>query len=558
VGATVYVEDAFDCIQKMEGVGDYYLRWTAIRQIWAPRLDKGTVSQKEDFTPHNHTNHNVGIYKILSEVLIPKSAYGSELNAESLFVLNVAVLLHDIMMTYKPSVRAQHSKEARDFILETFRDENFNVSSPETEAIAFVILGHSDIKDKINKTTISTIDMLPKEEGDFINGLLGKINVLLLSALLRLADELDIHAGRTHVFNSARREIKESSIPHWRKCEILNYPQKNPACVTAIQLVPFESRIMAEGNTDNDVRGLLEVRGKISKELVQLNDKVFTKGYLTGWNCHSVEIKATDELLEAIKRVDAKVLNPFSTEVETPVGEAFTTISDPQVDAIKENIEPNGGEWQVQIAEKGIEDQISNWVLQKDLLRSGHFKIGNEFRVRDWIDTQGLLEDGKSLDYITDVFASKMLELSSKKFIVGIDHYGLLIASVLGVKTNSPFSYVISERLATSHIDKEKEIIIPPGHDIVIVTDAIITFNTVLSARKYLIDNYNISDESIIGIYSIFQRGTFLTCEGPHCDATIKKVFVLNNAFPVEICNKTECVFVTNNKYLYCNIPQDI
>lgn len=554
----VYIEDAFDCIRMMEGIGDYSQRWKAIRQIWAPRLDKGPVSQKEDFTPHNHTNHNVGIYKILSEVLIPKSAYGRELTAESLFVLNVAVLLHDIMMTYTPSVRAEHSKEAHDFILRSFRHEDYNITSQEMEAIALVILGHSDIKDEVNNVSIDTIEMLPKDDADFITGLQGKINVRLLSALLRLADELDIHAGRIHGYSSSKREIKDSSQPHWRRCEILSYPQKNPSDVTAIQLVPLESRIYAEGNIDNDVKELLEVRNKISKELAQLHDKVFKRGYLAGWNYHYVEIKASGELLEAIKKVDAKVLNPFSAENETPVDDAFLAIGGTQESAVEEIVEERSGEWRTQIAEKNIEDQISNWVLQKDLLRSGHFKVGNEFRVRDWIDTQGLLEDGKSLDYITDVFASKMLELHSKKFIVGIDHYGLLIASVLGVKTNSPFSYVVSERLAASHIIKEKEIIVPPGHDIVIVTDAIITFNTVLSARKFLIDNYGIGDESIVGIYSIFQRGALLSCEGSHCDSTIKKVFVLNNAFPVEICTKTECVFITNNKDLYCNIPQDI
>lgn len=552
-------EDDFDCIQRMDGTGDYLSRWKSIRQIWAPRLDKGPVSQKEDFTPHNYSNHCVGIYKIMSEILIPKSAYGNELKQESLFVLNVAVLLHDIMMTFKPSARFQHSKEAKEFIEQHFLVEDFNITPQEMESIALVILGHSDIKDETTKTTIETIDILPKE-ADFFTGLQGKINVRLLAALLRLSDELDIHTGRIHGYNSSRREIKESSRPHWRRCEILSYPQKNPDNVTAIQLVPFESQINAEGNIDNDVSELIEVRNKISKELVQLNDKVFNKGYLSGWNYREIQIKATGELLEAIKRIDAKALNPFSAEVETPVKEEPAIFGDSQTDASKENFEVINGGWRTKIEEKEVEDQITSWVLQKELLRSGHFKVGNEFRVRDWIDTQGLLDDGKCLDYITDIFARKIIELRRKQFIVGIDHYGLLIASVLGLKTNSPFSYVISERLSASHIDKEKEIIVPPGHDIVIVTDAIITFNTVLTARKYLIDNYSISDENITGIYSVFQRGELLSCEGPHCDAMLEKVFVLNKSFPVEICTKKheECIFVTNNKDLYCNTPHEV
>jgi orotate phosphoribosyltransferase len=554
---STYIEDKFECIAKMQGEGDYYNRWNAIRSIWAPRLDKGPISQKEDYTPHNHSDHNVGIYKILSDVLIPNQAYGHEINVENLFILNVAVLLHDLMMTYVPSARSEHARAARDYILTKFREEDFNIKAAEREAIADVILGHTDIKDSSGNIAIEVFDLLPQNFEDCPTGILGKINTPLLSALLRLADELDIHTGRIDSFHHQRREIKSTSKPHWRKCEILKYPEKKSGDVTVIQLIPNSSTILMDGNLDNDVPLLIEVRNKILKELKNLNAKVFNKGYLSTWRYLNIEIKAEGEILQKIKHIDAKGVNPFSADSEKIIDiEAAEPTESIQIDTERAKTETT-----FSLAPEEIQDKISQWVSAKGLLKSGHFKVDDDFRVRDWIDSQGLLDDGKCLDYICNAFSDRLNLDNSKYFFIGVDHYGLLISSILGLKLNSPFSYIISKRLSSVHIDKEKEIVIPEDHKIILITDVIITFSTIISCIEYIKMTNNINNERIENILTIFFRPQ--TDHGEDNGASLlsnwaNKLYALNKSFPVERCNKNTCLFLQKGIDLYSNIPKDI
>jgi len=552
-----YIEDNFKCIAKMRGEGDYFERWNAIRSIWAPRLDKGPVSQKEDYTPHNHTDHNVGIYKILSEVLIPDQAYDLELNVENLFVLNVAVLLHDLMMTYVPSARSEHGQTAKAYILTEFRKENFNIKAFELEAIADVILGHTDIKGDSGNIAIEAMDLLPQNLEDCPTGVLGKINTPVLAALLRLADELDIHTGRIESFHHERREIKPTSKPHWRKCEILKYPEKKRHDVTVIQLVANSSVIMADSNLDNDVPLLIEVRNKIFKELTALNAKVFNKGLLSNWRYLNIEINANSEILQKIKHIDIKGVNPFSGETEKIIDIEVAKPAEPLQKEPKEDIPDIA----FSVAPEETQNRISRWVSEKGLLVSGHFKVDEDFRARDWLDSQALLEDGKCLDYICNAFLERLDLENTKYFLIGVDHYGLLVASVLGLKTNSPFSYLISKRLAGVHIEKEKEIIIPKDFKIILITDVVITLRTIISRVDYLVDSNHISKQRIDGIFTIFYRPLNEPTDDENKEFLIewtKKLYTLNYAYPVERCNKTTCIFLKEGMDLYSNVPRDI
>ncbi len=536
------LEENYSCIKKLEGT-DYHKNWRTLRDTYEGVLNEGPVRQDIAFTPHDYRRHCQNIYYFLSNLLIPSGAYNTILNQEHLFILDVAVLFHDIIMAFDPDLRETHSLEAKNYILDILMKADTGqilLSEDEAGFIADVVLGHSDLK-KDGKVVSCSIDLLP-EASDCI-GRLGPVNVKLLAALLRLADELDVNSNRVARIAADRYNINEESKKFWRQCLILQMASTHPNDTSIIRLIPKHDKITRESNIEADVRLLIECRDKINNELSMLNKKVFFKpGVFPGWNFHKVVLDAKGEIGERIADLDGKKPNPLSE-------------ADTSVDTKKKEKEV--------VTDEQFSNQLEKWVLEKKFVLSGHYVKDEATSARDWINTHGVLEDKLFLQKITDRFIT-YLNPEEKYCLVGLDFPGIMISSSIGFKTSNPFSYMISDNAKKYHAPQEITFHINEGYKIILLTDVIVTGQTVRAALAELKERNKVTDEDIFGIFSIFYRKPWGKKVQKHCSSKESlmnkfdtQLIILNDSFGIELCRKETCCFKSYNIDLYCNKPID-
>lgn len=530
------METKFKCIAMMSRGGDstdYFKRWEALKTLYKPVLDVESLYREIAYTPHDYSKHCVNIYNILSSLLIPDEAYNSILNEEHLFILNVAVLFHDITMTYNPENRASHSQEARTLIRTHVSDGISAIANAlhdhEALAVSEVIYGHSDIKQG-SSVIKKTIEDLPCFDDCGMGGQGTKINIRLLAALLRLADELDICVNRIGAVKPEQYKMNVGSKPHWRKCEILLLPVKHPHNTSIINLKPNEIKIEATGDLENDVELLIEVRNKIRDELKMLNSIVFDQAQyaLPGWRFRDIQIDAKNALKDAIDKKDNQ--NPMVT---------IETIKKKKLNVVVQN--------------ESFKDFLTKWILENNLLKSGHYKINEKTSARDWIDVRALLDNSDILYSISKMFIDTFNQSPIENCVfLGVDDIGLRLASLIGYKTGMPFSYIIPDKSNRYHVDKEKEVLIN-NRKIILVTDVIVTGNTIRGVLTQL-ESIGVPVEDVHNVFSIFYRKP--SCGTSDVGSNIEdKLVVLNDNLHIEICNNPGCIFKANEISLYCEEP---
>lgn len=320
-------EDNFLIIKYLRKDEHYYNKWLSIRNSYIKELDNSAVWKDVAYTPHGYTTHCVGIYRNLSW-LISKEDFDVNLNIESIFVLCTAVILHDYIMSKNINMRYTHSKEAKNYILETVNTEQSKLKSfltvTEAQSVAEIVYGHSDLKYKIDDEIkkIRTIEEMDEE----CDGKFGKIHIKLLSALLRIADELDICTDRIEGFEYQNQFIpkveegknKIDSMDCWKECELFLLPASGyRSDLTIISLKPNYYLLKSNSNTiDKDIQIIVNRRNKVQEELNYLNDKVFNQSSIIKWKFKKVEINLDSNgmLEQEIKEKLNYALNPINSD----------------------------------------------------------------------------------------------------------------------------------------------------------------------------------------------------------------------------------------------------
>lgn len=534
-------EENFKIIKLMEKEGSpesYFDKWKSIRNQFRQTLNSGSYRQEAAFTPHDYDRHCVNIYNIINSILLSDADVpGEDINIEHLFILNVAVILHDIYMAFDPEKRASHSQHARDFVIDKFQEKGLPIDSTQAKCIGDVIYGHSDVK---GVTQEYSIDKLPSKKDSLVGLSSENINVKLLSSLLRLADELDENSRRIYGANPSDFGIVrgDESWRHWRKCELLNFPRKHPDDQRVIQLVVNDEKLKSEGSYPTDHNILNDVRYKINKELKLLNDKVFSgMDGLKNWKFQSVEFKASPNILEELEKAEKKTKDPL---IEAPEG--VRTLET------------------IKAVDEDFEKTLTGLVFERGFIKSGHYQVdfdGN-YCARDWIDTNALLENAKIRKQIVKKFFDRLG--SNECNLIGIGQNGILLASLLGVYSNNPFSYIIPEKFKKFNVDTDNTVSLVASLPIVLITDVIVTGKTIKESIRELVENNGVLEDRITHIYSVFVRTPIhasTRIEIPYAE----KVFSLNSVIGIEICLKPNClpcIFRDNQFDLYKNNPQEI
>lgn len=137
------------------------------------------------------------------------------LNEHEIFILLAACYLHDVGMHYKKEtenleeIREKHHIYSYNMIVDSVKDPqhnyNFNIPEEYVDSIALVSKGHRKI------------DLASRTYTVYIDGINIEIRLRFLTALLKLADELDIVYERVDIQKLKISNVNSYSMMHWFK-----------------------------------------------------------------------------------------------------------------------------------------------------------------------------------------------------------------------------------------------------------------------------------------------------------------------------------------------------
>ena len=279
----------FECIRKLSK--KRFDDWNRLAEIAKEILDINIPVGNTPYTLHTFSHHCYNIYRIISDILVAPDIWENRCPAlmfsdDELFLLDVAVLFHDLTMNdpfISKAERARHSDDSAKEFAKLCKDDKrlgsiFRDHNDYIDIISDIIRAHSDIKDDKGNRSYTL-----KEIKEYIGQ--QPIRVRMLAGILRLADELDVtmqrfpevyedklhklivHAHDTSNLNQSRltdaqKENIIESAEHWKKLKCFKriYLENNNPKL----LVNEEFYKANPGDTANKIE---EVVNKITKEL---------------------------------------------------------------------------------------------------------------------------------------------------------------------------------------------------------------------------------------------------------------------------------------------------
>lgn len=198
------------------------------------------------------------------------------------------------------------------------------------------------------------------------------------------------------------------------------------------------------------------------------------------------------------------------------------------------------------------DDSLTDVVVGSNLFKSGHYRLDKEHSIRDWIDLDGLFSYEKR-GFIENLISDERIKqiIKSKKTIIGINHYGAILASLIGYKYGKPFAYVFDSEKTVDAVEREINCIEKDG--IILITDVIVFGDSLCKVLDAMNDKGIIDEKNGIDVLVLFERIYKKSCKYKeryrlskvYSSRFIHKVYVINDNFDVELCkkNREECIF---------------
>lgn len=567
-----------ECIKRLKD--QYKNNFFEIVKYYAPKLPEKLVTGGSAYTLHNFNQHCINIYQIISNVILyPKTAYAEEgLTDKELYILDLAVLFHDIgMEAYLDSSRKDHSRKSAEYIQEIYhaKDSVFKTHSMldenEVKALRLIIMAHSDIKDGSIQENENGLNN-PELRNDMV-AQLGNIRGIFLASILRLADELDITVGRlgnsdieiqlsdirekklaiereinpnNSFFNQKELEYTEKlleSLEHWERLHLfsnISRTRESEEVVIRVNDDYIKKRRDIGDTYESLVDNILRVFKKINKEFknglakktnedkspLDLKKMLSVDRFKIVSNIPEINELIAEQLV-CLNTVDLK--SDKLLQRESLTGEKAKT-------DIKESAEP-------EVIDEGYQKNLSKIIKRKHLLSVGHFLLDETYCARDWIDTKEIVETRSIVDeIISNIIKHINTNCREEEYLLlGLDLEGSILASRVAMALQKPFSYLIPAREMENNSGKDAETVIEKYKKYIIVTDAIVTFETI--KRVYdSIGNENDNYKSILQIYTVFYRKPF-NYDIKGNDELIKKTICVSKDFPIELFKKEECPY---------------
>ena len=194
--------------------------------------------QHRTFTDHKPEGHSERIIVKLDAITAELGEAGQQLSSEEAYILLASAYLHDIgMQAGNPKygtldeIRDKHHLISQEMILGSVSDPvNFpslGVGAEFAEEIALVSAAHRKL-------------YLSESRFDDVDKAGGVLRLRLLSALLRLADELDRDYKRVNMDLLKTMQVSQTSRLHWWRCHYISAVSVRNGIITATCEVPDE------------------------------------------------------------------------------------------------------------------------------------------------------------------------------------------------------------------------------------------------------------------------------------------------------------------------------
>lgn len=548
-----------ECIKRMDRV--CYDMFEKVWEQYAPKLSARIVLDGSAFTPHDEY-HCLDIYKIISTCLLRKdTTYQEEigLSKRELFILNLAVLFHDIGMSNCLDVkRDNHSMMSAEYVQREYDDSRSvlrsttDLTRTEIKALKTIIKAHSNIKGDSSIPNEENGIRSPELRKEYKDLHAKSIRTLFLAGILRLADELDVTSERLGS-GTLETEIKEGkkkihqyelegneeelkkwngfleSEKHWKRLHLFETMSlsENEKEIRLILDDEYIQQKLDEGSTEKAIASeIVDVLSKIRKEFTDIRKCAFSDPKVAIFVC--------------VERVDAV---SYNEKLQAKIDRAQAIISMPVVEQKSEglinkqdDLYENNTQYPVEV-DYELSKYIEEEVRERQLLQFGHYILNEDYCARDWLDIRELVE---TREISKKIVSSIVKHINSRHLdnivILGMDMVGSLIAARVAFQLKFPMSYFVSVKNAGYNSSQEIDFELKEHEKVIIITESIATFKTLKSAMV----KYNLT-EKLDSIYTIFYRKTPINIT--ENNDLIKKTYSLNNSFPIELAEKEKCVY---------------
>ena len=126
-------------------------------------------------------------------------------------------------------------------------------------------------------------------------------------------------------------------------------------------------------------------------------------------------------------------------------------------------------------------------------------------------------------------------------WIYGLDMEGAIIASRVAMALQKPFSYLIPAKEIRNNADKDVEVLTEKYEKYIIITDVIVTFETVEKVYKSIKNSSN-NYRNLLQIYTIFYRRP-VSDKIPRNKFLLNKTTCVNSEFTAELFKKSKCPY---------------
>lgn len=554
----------YDCVRFMDE--NDKKRFEKIIGQYAEELNKIDSSNGTVFTLHDFDHHCRNLYRIISENLLAETAYGEGgLSSRELYILNLAVLLHDIgLKKYVIIKRGCHATESAEIIGERYHcptdmlsEASSGLSLNDIYALQAIVAAHSD--EKKGKETKCALDN--EELRNDMPCSFGRVRAHFLANILRLADELDItteRLGSADVVKELEKAKEQLFIEKSNNGENIKYYEN------AVESLEYWERLNLFSELKIDEGGIVHA----------VMDNRYVKQIIDGGG--SLE-KILSETVEVKRKIESEFAL-FNRDVSKIVMNSNLVkmkgfVIDAENQDIKNEIESEdyakfgNHDVKVNIISEEFERKISDFIDKKQLWDGGHYYRRDDLCARDWINireitgTNWFFKKCESLMISTIANVIDVNHINRKDVaIIGVDFSGMLIGSKVALTLGMPFIYAIngdknvldSPRKLT--VDLEENII-----HVIVMTDVIVTYHTITE----LLRTYNLSDK-LLAIFGVLYRKPIVS--GKHEKALIdgdfteleKKTYVFNKDYGIELHCSKDCPIKGTYKCIAENLPAGV
>lgn len=550
--STIKTYQSFGTYKTMDS--HYKTAFDTLVDYYGNILNSNQTKDSTYFTLHDFDHHCIDIYKNIDSYLLNGTL--NALNQLELYLLNLAVLFHDISMSQggydninkkrTKFCRTCHSSQTAEWL--GYEYSNTSSTLFEKGVLTENALGelqkickaHSDIKS--SGITKEQCGLFASDLDFEFTGEREKIATKALAAILRLADEFDItnlRIGNTRDYEKLGNSTEDiESRRHWDCLKLVKQLKVSASAPTIVKIVLcdriIEDRING-GDAENVKDAILQIKCKLQNEIDYARQEVFDKDSFSFRLCMLREVvleTQSDEVKNLLENTasDGAIL-PSHTPLETPENKNSP------------NSPPNNSNEIVKdkfcvevISSRDLNNKLQNFIEEKSLLSIGHYRISKTTCARDWINTNEIIATSEIADIIIAQFASHILKTyNTENFIlIGLDLAGTVLASRIAFGIDKPFSYVIpSYDIADIHETNLPNI--SETAKIIFIGDVVSTHSTIkeiVATKKW--------ESRVLATYAILYRKprntNFLT-------TFVSKVYVISDAFSEEIIPSAECPF---------------